>query len=165
MNPLQFTGHVCSLPGRCQENNTRIVGEIEELSEEYESKVANEGQIKPLLVPLTEDKPDKLDFILSSSSESGQTVKRGGPVKRSPNFFKERVRKYVKAHRNWNKDIELSLIYKNYFTPPRCRFNLIPLAGDILIAKAALEANVNKQFAEQWFKGTLDLITHCVTIE
>jgi hypothetical protein len=165
MTSLQFTGHVCSIPGRCQENNTRIVGEIEELADEYASKVPNEGQIKPVLEPIIEDEPDKLDFILAASSESIQSVKRAYPGKRSPNFFKERVRKYVKARRNWNKDVELSLIYKNYFTPPRCRFNVIPLAGDILIAKAALEANVNKQFADHWFKGTLDLITHCVTIE
>jgi hypothetical protein len=171
---LQYAAHLCAAPGRNQEYNTRIVFEMEELVLE----LANKPVIKPKLTVKLSEVPEDygndemghvIDQVLSMTEEEVPTIntdsKQSPQSKDSPDYFKHNVRKHVKARRDWNKGNELAYLYKAYFTPPRCRFSMIGLAADSIVAKMALEKTVNKQFADFWFRGILDIITNCVTIE
>jgi hypothetical protein len=157
MTSFKYNAHLCEAPTSDPAYNRQIVSEIEELAAEIKPK----SKLEEALTGGGRGGLDEVDQPMSTHEE----VARPAPLKGSPEYFKDQVRKYVRIHRTWNKGSELQFIYKAYFTAPRCRFNIIALAGDIIIGKMAASKSINRQFSDQWFKGILDIIINCVNFE
>jgi hypothetical protein len=156
MTSFKYNAHLCEAPTSDPAYNRQIVFEIEELAAEIKPKTKVE-------TTLPVGGLDEVDQPMSAAHE--ETAHRPAPLKGTPEYFKDQVRKYVRIHRSWNKGSELQFVYKAYFTAPRCRFNIIALAGDIIIGRMAASKSINQQFADQWFRGILDIIINCVNFE
>jgi hypothetical protein len=157
--PLSFHAHVCKPTLYEKVNNDEVVDEIKGLAYDFKH---GHGFTQPDSNATTSDQ------VVPESTEG-----RGSTTVQTPNLniplsikhFQEGVRDYINTHQLWCEDTELSYIYKTYFNPPYTRFNLINLAGDVILTKASLERNVNDHFAKIWFEGMMEIILECLCIE
>jgi hypothetical protein len=152
--PLRYLAHVCKPSLHEKVNNDEVVDEIKGIAYDFKHGFGFNN---------SDSHSTSEDQTVPSDVTPGSDHTNNGPI--SIKNFTAEVRAYIKRHHYWCADSELAYVYKTYFNSPHTRFNMIHLAGDIIITKANLERTVNDNFGKIWFEGMLEIILECVCIE